>query len=299
MTPEQARFGILGLLVGDALGVPYEFTPAKDIPPSKEIDYLPPEGFEVAHRGVPAGTWSDDGAQALCVLKALLEGSGSKGFADHLVAWRDQGFMAVDGRVFDCGITTNMAIQNLKNGVPYYQSGIPDGEGNGALMRTLPVAFLVKDANDIVKQAMYYSQVTHASVMSLICCAQYALWAKYLAEGLADAWDVASDLLHEALPEGIVTAFVMHIKHPRKTVTGSGHVVDSLHSAKYAVDNGHDFESTVKLAIQLGEDTDTTAAIAGGIAGIIYQDIPDRWLQGLRGRQLLNPLLEELKLCLS
>lgn len=298
MTPEQARSGIEGLLVGDALGVPYEFSKPEDLPSSKHIEYIPPEEFDRAHRGTPPGTWSDDGAQALCVLQSLLEGSGSQGFSQHLVAWRDRGYLAVDSRVYDIGITTNKAIQNLKNGVPYYQAGLPDGEGNGALMRTLPISFMFDDANDIVKQAMYYSQVTHASVKSLLCCAQYALWAKYTAEGHPDAWDVAASLLHDTLPKGILTAFVMLIQRT-SSYNGSGEVVDSLHSAKYAVDNGHDFESTVKLAIALGNDTDTTAAIAGGIAGIKYQSIPDRWLMGLRGRAILDPMLERLDSCLS
>lgn len=298
MSPEQAKNGIEGLLVGDALGVPYEFTKPEDLPEADDIEYLPPEDFDRAHRGTPPGTWSDDGAQALCVLQSLLEGSGSKGFSQHLVAWRDRGYLAVDGRVYDIGITTNMAIQNLKNGVPHYESGIPEGEGNGALMRTLPVALMFEDANDIVKQSMYYSQVTHASVHSLLCCAQYALWAKYTAEGHADAWNVAAELLHATLPKGLTTAFIMLIQTPQSH-NGSGYVIDSLHSAKYAVENGSDFESTVKLAIKLGNDTDTTAAIAGGIAGLKYPHIPDRWLNGLRGRVLLDPMLERLESCLS
>lgn len=297
MNLEQAKLGLEGLLIGDALGVPYEFSRADQIPARDHIEFMPPEGFDRAHVGTPPGTWSDDGAQALCVLESILDGSGSKGFAERLVAWRDKGYKAVDNRVFDIGNTTEKAIRKLKEGVRYCDAGMPDGEGNGALMRTLPVALLYTEANDIVKQAMYYSQVTHASAMSLICCAQYALWAKYLSEGHVDAWDIAAKLLQDTLPKGLITAFVMHIHKQADSPQGSGHVVDSLHSAKYAVDNGTDYESTVKIAIQLGDDTDTTAAIAGGIAGIKYQDIPDRWRQGLRGRNLLDPLLEKLDQC--
>ena len=94
MNYEQARNGILGLLIGDAMGVPYEFTSPKYIPPFKEINYEPPKGFSKAHN-VPAGTWSDDGSQALCLLDALLAGKGdetlAKAFADRLLAWRYTG----------------------------------------------------------------------------------------------------------------------------------------------------------------------------------------------------------------
>src|SRR5687768_16172592 len=108
--------GIWGLLVGDALGVPYEFHSPQDLPPLAELEMVPPAGFHRAHAGVPPGTWSDDGAHALCLLASLLD-CGSLDLADvgqRLVNWYEHGSLAVDGRVFDVGIQTSHAIRALK-----------------------------------------------------------------------------------------------------------------------------------------------------------------------------------------
>jgi len=89
--------GLVGLLVGDAVGVPYEFNAPEDLPDRHHIDMVPPAGFARSHAGVPPGTWSDDGAQALCLLASLLEcGKFSlPDFADRLLRWYDGGYMAV------------------------------------------------------------------------------------------------------------------------------------------------------------------------------------------------------------
>lgn len=111
--------GLVGLLIGDAVGVPYEFHPPELIPPRDQIDMQPPMTFRRAHAGVPTGTWPDDGAHALCLL-ASLDQCGQlnvNDFADRLVWWFDGGYMAVDGEVFDCGMQTANAIEKLRAGV--------------------------------------------------------------------------------------------------------------------------------------------------------------------------------------
>ena len=105
--------GLLGLLVGDALGVPYEFHSPQEIPPPALIEFEPPAGFMRAHTGTPPGTWSDDGAQALCLLASLLECGrlDLNDFAHRLLDWYDAGYLAVDSRVFDIGVQTAQALQ--------------------------------------------------------------------------------------------------------------------------------------------------------------------------------------------
>jgi ADP-ribosylglycohydrolase len=107
--------GLHGLLIGDALGVPYEFHEAAELPPPALIDFDPPPSFDRAHKGVPPGTWSDDGAQALCLLSSLLacDGLDLRNFAGQLVNWAALGYLAVDGHVFDIGIQTQRALQAL------------------------------------------------------------------------------------------------------------------------------------------------------------------------------------------
>ena len=108
----KIKGGIYGLLIGDALGVPYEFHMKEDIPPLEQIEMTPPDGFVRAHSGTAPGTWSDDGAQALCLLDSLLyKGSFDlTDFSDRVLAWYENGLWAVDNRVFDVGIQTSMAL---------------------------------------------------------------------------------------------------------------------------------------------------------------------------------------------
>jgi ADP-ribosyl-[dinitrogen reductase] hydrolase len=296
----QARCGILGLLVGDALGVPYEFSKPDKLPSLDRLEYEPPKDFTRAHPSVPPGTWSDDGAQALCVLEALLDTLHTDdSFPDvvgqKLLAWQNEGHLAVDGKVFDIGITTARALKRLEACKQASKSGELGSKTNGSLMRTLPTAFMEGYDDDyVLRAAMGQSKVTHAEIEPMLACGIYVLWARGVAEGDPNAWKAAFDRAHRTLPKGILTMFLMDLERWKGPCTGSGYVTDALYSAKAAVDNGIDFESTIRLAIQYGNDTDTTAAIAGGIAGIKYQQIPERWLRGLRGQEILAPLLERL-----
>lgn len=130
---ERIAGGITGLLVGDALGVPYEFHSRESIPFFDEIEFEPPVRFRRSHAGVPAGTWSDDGAQALILLNTLLEcGNFDAGhFAKGLIDWYDEGFMAVGGKVFDVGIQTANSIQALKRQTEPLLAGGSDEYSNG------------------------------------------------------------------------------------------------------------------------------------------------------------------------
>src|SRR6185369_4688183 len=129
---ERIEGGLLGLLIGDALGVPYEFHPPNEIPPLAQIEFVPPVGFNRAHSSVAPGTWSDDGAQALVLLASLLDCGkfDADDFGRGLVEWYDTGYMAVDGFVFDIGIQTGQAIRRLRTGVPALEAGHTDEQAN-------------------------------------------------------------------------------------------------------------------------------------------------------------------------
>lgn len=125
--------GQVGLLVGDGLGVPFEFTPSERIPTKHLIEMKLPIGFPRAHVGVPNGTWSDDGGQALCLLVSVL-GCGKfslTDFSDRLVRWLSGGYMSVAGDVFDSGIQTAQALRLLREGVPSHESGGKDDHDCG------------------------------------------------------------------------------------------------------------------------------------------------------------------------
>ncbi len=296
--------GLVGLLVGDALGVPYEFHPAAELPPFADIAFDPPPGFRRAHAGVPPGTWSDDGAQALCLLASLLECGGFDlgDFSRRLVNWYDDGYLAVDGRVFDVGLQTLQALNALRSGAAPTAASPADERrnGNGSLMRVLPLA-LWHDADDaaLMQMAAWQSVPTHAHVRAQIACGFYCLWARAELSGHMDAWTAAEESLRRHADPSIFPVLEIDIVlDPRRAqqVGGSGYVVDTLWSARHALDRETNYADTVRAAIALGNDTDTTAAVAGGIAGLRYglAGIPPMWRDGLRGRRLLDPLLDAL-----
>jgi len=295
--------GIVGLLVGDALGVPYEFHPPDEIPPFDQIEFDPPPGYHRAHRGVPPGTWSDDGAQALCLLASLLECGrfDHEDFGRRLIRWYAEGYMAVGGHVFDVGITTRSAIQAMGAGTPPLNAG-PRGEydnGNGSLMRVLPLALWHRGTDaELVADAQLQSRVTHGHLRSQVCCALYCLWARYTLNEAERPWQQAVTVLRElyANHEDATEELEKSVRPDDPPQgKGSGYVVDCLHSAHRAVQQG-DFETVVRSAVAMGNDTDTTACVAGGIAGIRdgIERIPLRWRERLRGRDLLDPMLERL-----
>ena len=303
---ERMAGGLWGLLVGDALGVPYEFHPPGRLPPPHAIDLEPPPGFDRAHPGVPPGTWSDDGAHALCLLDSLLHQGrlDAEDLGRRLVNWREWGYLAVDGLVFDVGIQTDLALSALRAGTPALKAG-PAGvrdNGNGSLMRVLPLALWHRGTDaQLAADAMAQSRVTHGHARALACCALYCLWARRVLQEAPDPFGSALDTFRALYPEGLeVRAELDTAIFPPDAApapgTGTGYVVDCLRSARECAQAGGSFETMVKAAIALGHDTDTTAAVTGGIAGLLHgvRGIPERWRAALRGQALLEPLLHQL-----
>jgi ADP-ribosylglycohydrolase len=300
---ERIEGGLLGLLIGDALGVPYEFHAPRDIPPLPFIEFTPPKTFPRAHIGTPPGTWSDDGAQALALLASLLYCGkfDAEDFGRRLVNWYEHGYMAVDNRVFDVGIQTSTAIRALMRKVPALEAGGADemANGNGSLMRVLPLVLWHRGSDvDLATYAMLQSRVTHGHIRSQVCCALYCLWARRIMQDTADPWREAVETLRtmwgEDSPEFCEVEYYVR-PYDLPPGEGSGYVVDSLRSA-YWVQQMGSYEQVVKAAIALGRDTDTTACIAGGVAGIRdgVAAIPQRWREELRGMEIVEPLLSEL-----
>jgi ADP-ribosyl-[dinitrogen reductase] hydrolase len=298
--------GLWGLLIGDALGVPYEFKQPRELPPASQIDFHPPAGYPRTYPTVPPGTWSDDGAQALALLDSLLtcEQLDLDDFSARLIAWAERGEYAVDHRVFDIGVQTSEALRAIQHhGVPPTRAGYlrPEGKGNGSLMRVLPLALWHHGTDeDLVRDAHLQSVVTHGHETNQACCALYCLWARRLLQGLewneaySDAVRTLRDLYRD-LPSH-EQALEWEIRPDSEPFSdGSGYVVASLHAARLALKE-KTYPDVVKAAILLGQDTDTNAAIVGGLAGLRdgIQSIPVNWRSELRGQERLNPLIKKL-----
>jgi ADP-ribosyl-[dinitrogen reductase] hydrolase len=295
--------GLVGLLVGDALGVPYEFLSPSQVPDRSTIEFVPPPNSPRPAHSVPAGTWSDDGAQALCLLSTLLECSSLdvQVFSRKLLQWRFEGEFTPDKKVFDCGIQTQAALRSLAQGVPPDRSG-GSGEqdnGNGSLMRVLPLALWhIGSDEQLYADARRQSLVTHGHLRSQLCCAFYSLWARELLLGEPDAWHpAAAKFLNLGRSDASLakeTNFILDECH-RATACGSGYVLNSLWSARISMQESN-YESVVRAAVAFGNDTDTTACIAGGLSGIRdgVASIPQRWRNSLRGARIYEPLLQKL-----
>lgn len=298
----------MGLLIGDAMGVPYEFRSRGELPCPDSIEMAPPPDFRRAH-AVPPGTWSDEGAQALCLLTSLRDRGrfDLEDFVGRLQSWLNQGYMAVDGRVFDIEPQTLGALRAMRLGVPPLEAASPNAESisSGSLARTLPLALLCEGPDqELVAAAHLQSRITHPHMRAQVSCALYALWARYELERRGNAWGAAYRRLWQLysgvaafrnVPELAAELTSCFRLDADARAHGSADAVDCLLAARSACVE-HRFERVMKQAIALGGATGAIASVAGGIAGIRQgtAGIPERWLKTLRGRQIVEPLLESM-----
>ena len=249
---------IYGLAVGDALGVPYEFRSRGTFECTDMIGY--------GTHGQPAGTWSDDTSmtRATCDSIRELGHIDTADMRDKFVGWIARGEYTIDG-VFDCGGTTARALRTGKGG-----SGERDN-GNGSLMRIAPLAFV--DATD--EEIREISAITHAHRTSTESCVTFI------------------ELMRSAM-DGALPSWVLQLKDvPEREIRSGGFVRDTLKAASWCFVNTNSYEDCVLAAVNLGDDTDTTAAVAGALAGTAYgiEAIPREWVDALRGKELIESCL--------
>lgn len=299
--------GLYGLLTGDALGVPYEFHDSSELPSYDKIEMIPPACFQRSHAGIEPGTWSDDGAQALCLLDSLLccGKLSLEDFALRLSSWYQEGLWAVHGIVFDVGVQTGEALHAYFMGMPPEKCGFlrPEGKGNGALMRVLPLALWHRGTDrELAMDAHRQCLITHGHICNQVCCALYCLTARFLLQesGFDTAIEQAVASLrsiYRDMPE-YEQELEWSIRPDVPWVgRGSGYVADCLRSAFMLSAQSCSYEDMVKKAVLLGNDTDTTACVAGGLAGIRFgrSGIPERWLHMLKEKKQVDGLLQRLE----
>lgn len=301
----KVKGGLYGLIVGDALGVPYEFYRVNRLPAKDLIEFEPPKGFKKSHN-VEAGTWSDDSAQALCLLETLVENKNFNliDFANKLLDWCENGRWAVDNKVFDIGKQTLRALYSYKFGESAYKSEFiePNGKGNGALMRVLPLVLWHRGSDkELIKYAHMQCLITHGHICNQVCCALYCLVAKELLNNLTfkDAFEKSVANLRNLYSKEITYLNELENSiYPDNTMIGkgTGFVVDCLKSCFMIMDYATSYEEAVKEAVLLGNDTDTTAAVTGGLAGIMFgfENIPNRWIAKLKCKEDIEKLLNAL-----
>lgn len=261
---------ILGLAIGDALGVPYEFKQRGSFTCTDMVGH--------GTHDQPAGTWSDDTSMTLATLDSLKNNNGKVVTDDirrNFNDWLRHGDYTANGEVFDAGITTCTALRNGKPAVGEWDNG------NGSLMRILPLAFV--DCTDDEIRAV--SAITHGHWISEEACVIYVHVAKRL---------LAGENISSIIPTLNYEKPFDQLSHINKLdisqIKSSGYVVDTLEAALWAVSHEGDWEKSFRndilAAVNLGKDTDTVGAVAGGLAGIIYGlgDVRD-WVDQLRNKE--------------
>ncbi len=304
MFKDAVKNAMLGLVVGDALGVPVEFCSRE------ELERNPVNGMRAnGTHGQPAGTWSDDSSMALCLMESLTKGVDYADMMARFLRWADKGYMTAHGEVFDMGIATRQALIRFAHGTSALECG-GTGEydnGNGSLMRILPVALYLHrtmgpdfphmpEAYRIIHNA---SALTHAHPISLTACGLYCAAVNELLCGQTSVWGgiKAAKEFYRDQPE-----FAFHRNAfqriepdvlpslPRSEIKSSGYVVHTLEAALWHLERHDSFRGCLLEAVNLGEDTDTVGAVAGGLAGLKYGDIPEDWLSVIARREEIADL---------
>lgn len=299
---------LLGLVVGDALGVPVEFKSREELKENPVADM-----FGYGTHNQPPGTWSDDSSLALCLAEELTKGFNLNTIADSFVRWLYEGYWTAHGKVFDVGNSTGSALKHLKDGVSPEESGMKEENtnGNGSLMRILPLLFYVRQNKD--KQERYeitrkVSAITHAHVRSTLSCFYYLEMGRFILEGydpmesyqkankvflqLADELEIpAGELIHfERLTNGDIHQL------REDEIFSETYVIYTLEASVWCLLTTDNYSDAVLKAVNLGYDTDTTAAVTGGLAGMIYtaKDIPGKWLEQIARPGDIEELAERL-----
>lgn len=300
-TFERYLGSMLGLAVGDAVGAQVEFMRPGDFEPV--VDMVGGGAF-----GLPAGAFTDDTSMALCLAQSLVERGGFDPVdqLERYLRWLREGYMSSIGRAFDVGGTCADAIMRFEaTRKPYCGSTDPNRAGNGSIMRLAPVPlFFARDPHVAVEMSAASSRPTHGARNAVDGCRylgalivgavggaskEQLLSPRYTpAPGL---WERAplADAIREVADGSFVT------KNPPE-IRGTGYVVDSLEAALWAFHRGRSFEDGLMLAVNLGDDADTTAAVYGQLAGAFYgvSAIPQRFRDRLVMRDLIEELAEKL-----
>lgn len=304
---------IFGHAIGDALGVPVEFLSHGELSKHPVTDM---RGFGTYN--VPAGSWSDDTSMTLCLMESLAR-LGRVDYDDimkNFLCWMNEAKFTPTGVMFDIGRATRQALMRYAKGEKPLICGGRSGHdnGNGSLMRISPIAlylFRRKGAQldgDDLRLVHEVSSLTHAHVRSQMACGIYTLIAVRLLSGSATEKALGDGILAAHDFYGSVEAFSDEMKTyerlwdmdvfrtlPAREIKSSGYVVDTLEAVLWCLLNTGSFRECVLKAVNLGEDTDTVAAIAGGLAGLAYgwDGIPQEWKDGLQRADLIDGIFRD------
>ena len=307
---------LLGLSVGDALGVPYEFRSrsAMDRDPATKMT-----GYGSHHQ--PPGTWSDDSSLAFCLAEMLTQDYDLNNLKNRFINWYDHAYWTAHNNVFDIGMATRGAITALRSiSRPELAGGMDEhSNGNGSLMRILPLALFlrgesIEDRFSITKNV---SSLTHAHIRSVLGCFIYLEYALQIMDGKTKA--EALQYLRNVIPDFCRSNQICEEKEllkyyrvlalplpsqpvqlieacERAAVISSGYEVSTLEASIWCIMTSQSYHEAVLKAVNLGDDADTTGCVTGGLAALLwgYGSIPQEWVSVLARREDIKDLAARL-----
>ena len=308
--------GIMGVITGDALGLPVQFQCRieRDADPLEDMI-----GYGTFH--LPEGSWSDDGSMTMATLASIIIHNDicSADIMERFVDWYVDGDYTPFGNAFDQGCTCTTAIYRYRKEKDIHTCGLTGeyANGNGALMRILPVCIFAHEKvkcgewpeEKAISMIHEVSALTHNHPRSKMACGIYYFLVKAvldyaggLKERLQEGMKMAETFYRADIDNLEQLKYYEELfdldqfqKRERKHISSSVYVVDTLEAVLWCLLNTEDFREAMLKAANLGDDTDTVAAIAGGIAGLHYgyEGIPTEWLQKIQRREWVEAVCEE------
>lgn len=285
---------LFGVAIGDAMGLPIEFE-AREYLESSPITEM--TGFGTWDQ--PPGTFSDDSSLTFCLAEALINGFNLINIGQNFVNWYKNGYWAAHNEVFDIGFTTETSIKNIIKGVNPENAGQTDikSNGNGSLMRISPLILYSFPLNieERFELCRKVSSITHGHPISIISCFYFTEFLRLLILG-KEKFEIYEQLKSEIKQfftdkldysiylEVFKRLLVDDIQKINVTeIESSTYVLHTLEASIWSILRSNSYEQSIITAINLGEDTDTTGAVTGALAGLIYgfSNIPETWLRNL------------------
>ncbi len=268
------RDAVYGVAVGDALGLPVQFEDRDSYELKDMVGY--------GTFGLPEGSWSDDTSLTIATCASVKEVGGVDivDIRNRFEDWLFNGNYTPYGSAYDIGGTCDKAINAGKGCTDEWSNG------NGSLMRIIPLAFVPEITDNEVAEV---SAITHAHPRAICGCIIYVNIAKGLLEGRT-----LKDCILEYVDKNSEYSRIRHIEElSREEIKSSGYVVDTLEAAMWCLLTTSSYQDCILKAVNLGDDTDTVGAVAGGLAGIIYGmgGIPEEWISKLQKREVIEECL--------
>ena len=307
MNTTNTLAALFGVAVGDALGVPVEFQTREELQANPVTTM---QGYGTYNQS--PGTWSDDSSMTFCLAESLTQGYDVDHIAQQFIRWTSENYWTAHNELFDIGIATHTALYRYRNGTPAQLSGgtTADSNGNGSLMRILPLLFYIKDmpVQERFEHTRDVSSITHAHPRSVVACFYYLEYARHLLNGLdkRQAYhqlqqDIPSQLKQFGISDYEINHFSRLLQAdistlPEEEINSSGYVLHSLEATIWCLLTSDSYAEATLRAVNLGRDTDTTGAITGGLAAIAYgyDAIPQEWIIALARHKDIEQLAERL-----